>query len=244
MNTENLGARLKAELARNKAKSSVLGVMCLVAAYFWVPLLGNWFGGDTSDELDVAAESAQPSDVQFDNEPAKAKTDQGKSLDWRTAVARLREKPLLGSIETFSLTRNPFADLSVPDVVEALEHEEETEQEETEQPVELPPEPRTFEELRLVLNGIMVGNHSRMATVNGKTYREGQEISVVTANDAGHGSAGSLLAEEKAVIKSIHSEYVVVSYDGRLYKLGLEPLMLSQNRSVGISRPLLNNGEE
>lgn len=244
MNTENLVARLKAELARNKAKSAVLGVMCLAAAYFWVPLLGNWFGGDTSDELDVAADSAQPSDVQVDNQPVEAGTGQGKSLDWRTAVARLREKPLLGSIETFSLTRNPFADLSVPDVVEALEHGEETEQEETERPVELPPEPRTFEELRLVLNGIMVGSHSRMATVNGKTYREGEEIPVLTANDAGQGSAGSLFAEEKVVIRSIHSEYVVVSYDGRLYKLGLEPLMLSQNRSVVLSRPLPNNGNE
>lgn len=240
MNVELLGTRLKAELARNKAKSAVLGIMFLVATYFWIPLLGDLFGGDSSGEADIATPATRAqADIPASVEVTKSTKGEAKPLDWRTAVARLREDPLRGPIETFSLSRDPFANLSIPLATQPPELEEETEEQKTEHDVQQPPEPMppTFEELGLVLNGIMVGINSRVATINGTNYREGQTVTVFADNSSRADSLPPQTTEVKAEVNSIHSNFVVVRYDGRPHKLVLKPLMMSQNRNVGISRP-------
>lgn len=240
MNTEGFGARLKAELCRNKAKSAALGVMCLVAVYFWAPLVAKSLGKKEPDAAATAvaesvdATSASPAVTTTNASPAEA-----EQLDWRTAIARSRDEPLMAAVNNFSLTRNPFANLSIPDVVEALEDDEEIEEGKAKPPVAL--KRLTFDELGLVLNGTMVGTRRKMATVNGNSYQEGDEI---TITDLDMGSAGAEVETAKLIVWQINPDHVLVSYDARLHRLDLRPLDLSQNQSVVISRPLLKSVEE
>src|SRR5688572_4841121 len=48
--------RLQREVLGNPKKAFLLGLLCLVAAYFWAPLVAGWFKGD-----DVSA--AAPTNV-------------------------------------------------------------------------------------------------------------------------------------------------------------------------------------
>lgn len=245
MSIDGLSAKLKAELGRNKAKSAVLIGMCLIAAYFWVPLLGKWLGIGSNSEAEVAvAETADSLEVPTQVVPAKEQTVTEELMDWKTAVSRLREEPLMTSINSFSLTRSPFANLSIPDVSQELEDEGE-EHEDTEPPIEVVVEtkPPTFDELGLLLNGTMVGSRARMATVNGKSYQEGDEITVAPASGTSEDTPGPRAAETTLVMKEIRSQFVIVSYGGGLHKLRLQPITLSQSARIMMNRPLLNRVE-
>jgi len=243
MSIDNLSAKLKAELGRNKAKSAVLIVMCLVAAYFWLPLVGKWFGGESTEDAEVAVANetggkGAPANVA----PPKQQTPVVNSVDWKAAVARLRGEPRMSPIDSFALTRNPFASLSVPD---ALENEEDNEDEaEGKNDLKSEPTPRTFEELGLLLNGTMVGSRSRMATVNGQNYQEGDEIAVLTAESTVNDQSETQSEQLTLLLWEIHSRYVIVSYDGQLHTLRLTPFTLSLTGRIVVNRPLLNRVED
>jgi hypothetical protein len=243
MSIDNLSARLKAELGRNKAKSAVLIVMCLVAAYFWLPLVGKWFGGESTEDAEVTVANETGGEGASANvAPPEKQTPVVKSVDWKAAVARLRGEPRMSPIDSFALTRNPFANLSVP---VALENEEENEDEaEGKSDSKAEPKPRTFEQLGLLLNGTMVGSRSRMATVNGQNYQEGDEFAVLTAESTIDDQDEPQLEQSTLLMKEIHSRYVIVSYDGQLHTLYLPPLTLSQTGRIVVNRPLLNRVED
>lgn len=243
MNSDGLMARLKAELGRNKAKSAVLAGMCLVAAYFWVPLVGKWLsnGSDTDVATVNSADAlAVPAQVAAINEQSVT----AEPVDWETAMSRLREEPLMTSIDSFSLTRNPFANLSIPDAIKSLQDEEERE-EETESHLEIAADttPPKFDELGLLLSGTMVGSRSRMATVNGKSYREGEEITTAVGNTANEETLGPRAAETTLVMQEIHSQFVIVSYGGERHTLRLQPITLSQSRRILMNRRSLKRVE-
>jgi hypothetical protein len=85
------------------------------------------------------------------------------------------------------------------------------------------PEPRpelTPEDLGFRLTATIVGSRVRMATINGKPYREKSAIAVPSSEDAELEPDASL-NKPAFTLQAVNRKYVVLERNGRLYQLKL-----------------------
>ncbi len=163
-----LAKRLQREVQTHPGKAAVLGVLALVAGYFWTPLVWGWLRpADTAVAASLGPQAAdgqhpQPTPVARSTDAtAPPKTD---SVPWETVAAWIDADPDTrpADLNTF---RNPFQ----PTAKEA-----EKPPPETAQPVE--PPPKTPQSLGVELTGTIVGPTRRVALISGRAYGEGDTI--------------------------------------------------------------------
>ncbi len=164
---DQLVRRLRQEFTANPKKGAVLGIMALVALYFWVPLVWGWVkpakapvaasvdpNAGFLPQLAAAASSASTTD----------KTSEIPMPPWYQLVEWMDQDPYKQStLLSDQRQRDPFH----------------LETELAERPAEKTPAvrpPATPEALGLNLSGTIVGSDRRVAVINGKTYREGTVI--------------------------------------------------------------------
>ncbi len=111
-----LGKQVKRELVKSPIKAAILGIMVLVAAYFWVPLVWNWIRPEQSEAAPVAANGAMPATVEQVETavvvPQKAvvapqkpvERDWTQLIDWMASDTRTLPAVLPAD------ARNPFVD--------------------------------------------------------------------------------------------------------------------------------------
>lgn len=178
MNTNRLAAAIKQEVLRNKKKSAILGVMCLVACYFWVPLLWGWFAPD-DDEEDFA--SAEPASFVVDSAasaapafeltaPATGRRTHRREIPWQDLLRRIDEDPRMASAGLATLDRSPFEQVRPLDESPAVA--------EPPPPTEVAVEAPSPAEVELHLTGIVYGPRTRIATINGVEYHEQERIPI------------------------------------------------------------------
>lgn len=174
MSADKLASTFKRELLRNKKKSAILAVMCLVALYFWAPLVWGWLapeGDEAALGEVVAIEEVAPSAVSTVVE-APSRAARRRETPWQDLLKAIEEDERMTSATLSAVTRSPF----LPAAGEAPDPGAES----------APQQPETVASLAgladlaggLELTGIVYGPRLRIATIDGVEYRENDQIQI------------------------------------------------------------------
>lgn len=217
------------EFKKSPAKTCILIGLLPVALYFCVPLfLGT---GKTSA---VAVPTPGKADFILPTPNPKATQQNPGPKSWVSVASNLDSDLLALPAALPKKSRNPFAWLVTE--VPANEAEADVEQND-EEPGLTQEELQKLEqqrdalaksrdpiaELELQLNATMVGKRARLATINGKSYEQGESIHVMIIESI----MGSTNEEEEQVtnkeLKLLHvdRQFVVVEMDGKQHQLQL-----------------------
>lgn len=201
--------QLRRETARNPGKAGVLGLLLVVALWFWAPLVLGWIGPSkkkdapsvSTEPLPAVSEAATPSPGA--SSPATAPTP---AATWQQLVEWRKQDPLTTAADTLKLRPDPFH------AVEAETPQEDMKAvQETVQPVVLKPE-----DVGLKVTSTIVGPARRVALINGRTYREGQGIQC--------GREGQEIA---FLLAEVHPWHVVLEREGHRFELAIPKKTLS-----------------
>lgn len=203
MNLEKLARKLKRDLAANPKRAALLGVMLVVAGYFWAPLVSKWLGKS-------ARQNSRPEELAIlgDDLPIEERTKTkgqprwDKILAWMEADPRMASRPSAADVHPFG---RPGPG------------KEDADKQPVEEPVVPAPPPVavdvTPQSVGAVLNGVLVGIRQKQATINGETYRIGENI--VFASKEGNGKLEFQLLQ-------VHKDGVVLSRGRKIYEIQLE----------------------
>jgi len=166
--------QLKREVKANPTKAGALGVLCIVAAVFWGPLLFK------SDEKPKKAAAAGTATATTAGETAVAATSL-PTLDWRVLAKGLASDPRTKAIVAGADGKgdgSPFRAKTAEEENEEwfaqLDELAGTNEEKT--PVVAPVQPLDFDQFPLELTSTVVGSRVRTAVINGKARKVGGEI--------------------------------------------------------------------
>ncbi len=217
------------EFQRSPAKTCILIGFLPVALYFCVPLLLGT--GKTS-----TAELPTPGKADFILPTAnpKATKQSSGSTSWMSVASTL-DNDLLAVPTTLSKeSRNPFAWLVADEpasetVVDEQQHEEEAgltqeELQKLEQQRDALAESQDpIEELGLQLHATMVGKRSRLATIKGKSYEQGEAIPVMIVERVMGSTSEKAEQVTNRELKLLHVDrrFVVIEMDGKQHQLQL-----------------------
>lgn len=162
MKLDRLARQLRRDISANPKKAAALGLMVLVAIYFWAPLVGGWMGKSGSDRT-VVAEGLILEDEPVD--PVAQARRARQVFPWEKVRKLVQSDPRMTPAAFQTSWRNPFQKLD-----QAVEQTTQ-------------PEPRTQASdidpalAGLTLTGVAIGPRVRAATISGKTYKEGEIVS-------------------------------------------------------------------
>lgn len=212
MNSARLKRILEREFKRNPAKTCVLLALLPVAAYFILPLVWQPFaGGKPSGPSVVQASIAPVAAVTADaNVPGPTVSEKS----WHQVAGSIAADPRMKAAPVMGL-RNPFErDLS------ALQAAAAEQKEQAQEPVEVRPQPRRPEEFGLQLSATIVGSQLRLATINGRQYRENSAVAIPQDHSGQEGTQLSPTANS-FMLKTVTKKFVVLEREGKLYRLPL-----------------------
>lgn len=198
MSQQNLVDRLRREIKRDPKKAGALGLMFLVAIYFWAPLVSGWMGSSRPADMPPTASTATTPTVPAttENTTAAKPTNEAKPVSWQELIAWQDEDPRRAPA-TLVASRDPFH--AVEKVVEQKPVDEKPEKK---------IEAKSMDQVGLVLSSTLVGPRSSLARINGKTYHTGQAVRVQYE--------GERVAFQ---VKEIHPRRVVLERDGTRFEL-------------------------
>jgi hypothetical protein len=175
MAKSNLARKLTKELTRNPKKTAVLGLLALVAIWFWAPLAWKWMA-PASDPAVVAGESAATSAPVVTPASVPA-TRPEPILSWKHLADLVAKEELMASASPQQALKDPFSRPVVEKKVVAPAEESST----SEQPT-APPALPSPEQLGLTLTSTITGGSIRLATINGKLCELGAVLVVPVGN--------------------------------------------------------------
>jgi hypothetical protein len=164
---EQLQQRLRREATKNPKQAAVLGLLLVVALWFWAPLVWSWL---PKDQQASAPQSEQPTTVASqpkDDKPAEAEPAEAATVGptWETLAAWMKQDPLMAPATRLVGDRNPFANAEPVEVVEIVEPPRREERKEW-----------TPDAMGLVLTSTIVGPRKRAALISGRAYTQGEKI--------------------------------------------------------------------
>ncbi len=160
MTLGKLGKQIARELRQNPKKAVILAGMCVVALYYWVPILRRWSSADVSPASKTASATAPTQPTPTSRHWAVRR--------WEEVAAAIDADPQMQPVDV-NMSWNPFA---APD-----ENEEES-QTEPERETDIATTPQ---DVGLELQSTIVGKHRQTAVINGVAYGTGNWV---TAPDA------------------------------------------------------------
>jgi hypothetical protein len=175
MSLAKITKQLKREFKANPTKAAVLGVLVVVAAVFWGPLL---FKSDDKPKKPAAAAGT----VEVVGTPAAAPAAAARkapAVDWRVLARGLEADPRMRTQATIADDAdNPFRAKTADE--ENAEWYALLDELAVVEPADMPkveaPKPRAFDEYPLTLSSTIVGKRFRSAVINGKARNIGAEI--------------------------------------------------------------------
>jgi hypothetical protein len=169
MSLARVQKQLIKDLKRSPLKAGVLGLLCVVALWFWAPLVTGWFGGSKGKAAKPQAAAAPPVPVATPTAAGgAAPAAASPSVPWRQLVAWMEKDPRKQSSELGVLESPPFP----PQRADRIEEESKPAQTAAAK-LELDPA-----QLGLKLSSTMLGPRRRVAVINGRPYAEGKEVEV------------------------------------------------------------------
>jgi hypothetical protein len=171
VNLDKLNKQLRRDLAANPKKGVALGLMVLVALYFWGPLVWKWTvasGRKSAAKVNMAS-------LILTDDPAvpsqQVKSRGGARFRWEKVRQLIHNDPRMvsatfevGWIDPFA---KPGALAPAPQVVEISTEETNASS--------VPIEPETY---GFVLTSVLIGPRSRAAVINGEPCREGDLLEI------------------------------------------------------------------
>lgn len=220
------GNKLKKELARNKAKSAALGIACLVALFFWGPLLANWFSGDATEAVEPTQVSLETSASSPTFTAPAAPEDTKRVAKWNDVLKLIKNDNLMLSAELSKSQFDPFRSFASVEA-EAVPEIDITEPPDIEQSSSIPKavDSSFIERLQISLQSVYFGTRKRRAKINGVYIDESKalffdrESGRMLVNDAEVQAARLPLQFELA---EIHPKHVVLKSGERERKVELE----------------------
>lgn len=227
MSSGSLANRVRNEVKASPQKAAILGILGLVALYFWAPLVMKWISADKPVEAtaQVASESlntALASEAALTTESHVATQHSWRDLDaWmsqdvhmKPATASLAARdpfrssdgPAAAAVWTRNLAASGFQSLlGAPSrlLPEAWRH--------SSGPAVEP------EEAGLIVSSTIVGSHRRVALISGKAYAEGSVI-------RGEGEFADVAFE----LVRVRSKSVLLRRGRTTYELKVNSLDLAQ----------------
>lgn len=151
----------------------MLGLLALVALWFWAPLVCGWFGGEESASQQTTespvADIGQAAWPRVESPPATTtKKDEQPTPPWDKLVEWIEQDARTVAADCLGKKRDPFQPVKKEQV--AKKDDEEKPETKPQQPIDTP------ESLGLVLASTIVGPARRTALVNGKVYPQGGDI--------------------------------------------------------------------
>lgn len=219
MKPGKLAKRLKKELLGNPKQAAVLAIVCLVACWFWSPLLMKWFSGKSAVTVSVK--------TGVDNDPvvAPAKiatTPAGRKNAWCEVNTWRMADPLTRSASLARGTRDPFE--SKQPVVAEVVAERGGDAEAVQPTIAIVP--AQAETLGLTLEAIVYGGSRRLAQINGQTLRENDEVKL--GGEARQAEGTSIVGR----VLTIRSDEVLIEFGSRTVHLKLRPKQLGRGEVV------------
>jgi hypothetical protein len=222
VNLEKLTKQLRRDMAANPKKAAALGLMVLVALYFWGPLVWKAFSDSGSKRNNKANMTALILTDDPDESAHQSKGPSGGKFRWEKIRQLIRQDERMASA-TFDVSWiDPFGKPAAKVEPEAVVETPLVETEASAVAAALAKiEPS---DLGITLGGVMVGPRSRLATINGETCREGDVIAVA---DKVEKSA----SHEFRVLK-ITRQGVQLESSGRIFTLELRQPKLGQGDEI------------
>jgi hypothetical protein len=195
VSTSSFGRKLRREITKSPKKAAALGLVALVAVYFWTPLVMKWTGMNKPSSAGAVVKDtgvkAAPQAAASETTPTKEKTMKQK---WRDVVKWIADDPRMKP--TPGAKRNVFVlpkkqETVLPGAI-----------------ADVPFNDVTPEEAGLVLSSTMVGTQRRIARISGETYGEGSTV-VGSYDDA------------EFLLVAVEPRRVVLERNARRYELTL-----------------------
>jgi hypothetical protein len=222
VNLEKLTKQFRRDMAANPKKAAVLGLMVLVALYFWGPLVWKQFASSGSKRN----EKANMASLILTDDPAEpsqqSKGRSGGKFRWEKIRQLIRQDEKMISaaydvswidpfgkpaakVETEPVVESPMQDTASIAAAEAL----------------ATIEPNA---LGITLGGVMVGRRSRLATINGEACREGDVIAVADKVEKS--------ASHEFRVSKITRQGVQLESGGRIFTLELRQPKLGHGDEI------------
>ena len=182
MKLDKLVKQLRRELLGSPKKAAVMGVLLVVALYFWAPLVMGWCGmnetkptGNAKSKPPVpgpGAVAAAPVAPASPSAPASAADaprakETVKQHPWNVLVRWIDEDTRTRPASQVSEKFNPFQDPTTAELADKPKEQGKAVEE------ELP-----IQSLNVVVSGTIVGPKQSVAQINGKTYAVGKSVPV------------------------------------------------------------------
>jgi hypothetical protein len=213
-----LAKRLKRELTANPKQAAVLGIGCVVAAWFWAPLIAGWLQGKSTAVATV--DPAPPTTHTSLESPGPAKSD---VLNWQACMAQRKLDPRMRWAAEIASKRDPFA--PVLEVPSELEQREAVALGETDAGNAKDSEPLDLTKLNLVVQSIVYSRDRRLAKVNGQTVRVNDVVEVA-------GDSGEQKESIACRVTAIRATAVLMEVNGQQVWLEIQQKKLARGERV------------
>lgn len=193
--------QLRREATRNPKKAAILGVMLLVAGYFWAPLVAGWFGSSGPAPAAPPPGAKAPVAVAMTAPAAATATvASGGRPSWQELVEWMKHDRRMRPAEPLGEGRDPFCGIQAEPPAETKLAEQQVA--ESKSP--------TLQESGVKLTTTLVGTRGAFARINGKTYPQGAVIEVAVEG-----------AKQSYRLLEVHDRHVVLERDGARFELAL-----------------------
>jgi hypothetical protein len=197
--TAKLARKLRREFKANPKKGIALGILFVIAGYFWAPMLSGWLGMGSAQPPPAAGTMAAAPAADVSPATVKPNGPATPARSWRELAKSIDDDPRMRPADA-TAERDPFhsnaVELTEQDTLEAFA---------ARQPAITPAD------AGIVLSSTIVGPTQRVARVAGTTYRVGDRIR--TGRD-GRGV--------EFVVAQIEPRSVVLMRDGHRYEVKLK----------------------
>ena len=221
MSLNNLSSQLRRDLVANPKKAAVLGLMVVVALYFWGPLAWKFLkasGAKQNNKANMASLILTDDPIESSQQ---TKSGSRIRFKWERVRQLIQQDPHMLSATFDASWVDPFGKPAASAAeAEATRESSGADPSATEATASGTTDPQG---LGLVLGGIMVSPRGRIATINGEACRQGEIVVVIDSRNKN--------ATCEIRILKINRQSVQLEFGGRIFSLEL-------------AQPRLANGDD
>jgi hypothetical protein len=227
VNLEKLAKQLRRDTAANPKKAAALGLMVLVALYFWGPLVAKWVaasGNKRTSKVNTAA-------LILTDDPAEptqsSRGRAGGKFRWEKVRQLIRQDPQMISAAFDVGWIDPFG---APTAGQSQQFAEALPPSGADDAASAEVDPS---ELGIVLGGVLIGPRSRVATINGEACHEGEVLAITDKYDKA--------VTHRVRVVRIRKSGVVLEVGGRTITVALAPTKLAHGDEIERRKPKPGN---